>query len=79
MTATIVLTGIGELTTNDPELGTLHDAAIVLDGDRVAWVGPSRQAPAADFQLGVMGGAVLPGFVDSHAHLMHFRVFAGTL
>ena len=73
MTATIVLTGIGELTTNDPELGTLHDAAIVLDGDRVAWVGPSRQAPAADFQLGVMGGAVLPGFVDSHAHL----VFAG--
>ena len=73
MTATIVLTGIGELTTNDPELGTLHDATIVLDGDRVAWVGPSRQAPAADTRIDADGAAVLPGFVDSHAHL----VFAG--
>ena len=73
MTSSIVLDGIAELTTNDPELGTLRDAAIVLNGDRVAWVGPSRQAPAADFSLGVVGAAVLPGFVDSHAHL----VFAG--
>jgi len=73
VTSSIVLDGIAELTTNDPELGTLRDAAIVLNGDRVAWVGPSRQAPAADFSLGVVGAAVLPGFVDSHAHL----VFAG--
>jgi len=73
VTSSIVLDGIAELTTNDPELGTLRDAAIVLNGDRVAWVGPSRQAPAADFSLGVLGAAVLPGFVDSHAHL----VFAG--
>jgi imidazolonepropionase len=69
----IVLDDIGELTTNDPDLGTMRDAAIVLDGDRVAWVGPSRHAPAVDFQLPVFGAAVLPGFVDSHAHL----VFAG--
>jgi imidazolonepropionase len=70
---TIVLDRIGELTTNDPELGTMRDAALVIDGGRVAWVGPSQRAPAADFQFPLGDAAVLPGFVDSHAHL----VFAG--
>src|SRR5688572_21652046 len=51
----------------------MRDAAVVLDGDRVAWIGPSQRVPAADFQLPVFGAAALPGFVDSHAHL----VFAG--
>jgi imidazolonepropionase len=72
VTAT-VLTGIGELTTNDPELGTLADAALVIEDGRVAWVGPSQRAPAADVNLPLGGVAVFPGFVDSHAHL----VFAG--
>ncbi len=39
----------------------------------MAWVGPSAQAPAADDRIDLEGAAVLPGFVDSHAHL----VFAG--
>ncbi len=69
----VVLTGIGELTTNDPSLGTLADAAVVLDGGRVAWVGPTADAPPADRAFDVDGGAVVPGFVDPHAHL----VFAG--
>ncbi|TNC21439.1 imidazolonepropionase [Amycolatopsis alkalitolerans] len=69
----ILIDRIGELTTNDPEAGRLRDAAIVLDGTRVAWVGPSRDAPAADERLDVEGRAVLPGWVDSHTHL----VFAG--
>jgi imidazolonepropionase len=69
----LVLHGIGELLTNDPDLGTLTDAAIVLDGGTVAWVGPTHDAPAADEAVDVEGAAVLPGFVDSHAHL----VFAG--
>jgi imidazolonepropionase len=68
-----VLDRIGELTTNDPELGTMRDAALVIDGGRVAWVGPAQRAPAADFQFPIGDAAVLPGFVDSHAHL----VFAG--
>jgi imidazolonepropionase len=70
---TLVLTGIGELTTNDPDLGTLHDAALVVEERRVAWVGPTASAPAADHGVPLNGAAVLPGFVDSHAHL----VFAG--
>jgi len=44
MTAVLV-TGIGELTTQDPAVGTLTDAAVVVDTGRVAWVGPSAHAP----------------------------------
>jgi imidazolonepropionase len=68
-----LITGIGELTTNDPELGKLHDAALVIDDGRVAWIGPATGAPSADERVDVDGRAVLPGWVDSHTHL----VFAG--
>ncbi|CAA9392610.1 MAG: Imidazolonepropionase [uncultured Nocardioides sp.] len=72
-----VVTGIGELVTNDPAreglLGLVSDAAVVVEGSRVAWVGPAAEAPAADQQYDVGGRAVVPGFVDSHSHL----VFAG--
>jgi imidazolonepropionase len=70
---------IGELVTNDPTLGDgsplglLTDAALVVEGGRVAWVGPAAEAPAADTVQDVGGRAVVPGFVDSHSHL----VFAG--
>lgn len=69
---------IGELVTNDPThdgtlLGLVHDAAVLVEDDRVAWVGPSADAPAADTAIDLGGRAVIPGFVDSHAHL----VFAG--
>ncbi|PRY19747.1 imidazolonepropionase [Pseudosporangium ferrugineum] len=69
----LVITNIGELFTADDELGILHDAALVAEGGRIAWLGPAAQAPAADERLDAGGRAVLPGFVDSHAHL----VFAG--
>lgn len=72
-----LVTGIGELVTNDPthggELGIVERAAVVVEHDRVAWVGPAAAAPAADDVIDVQGRAVLPSFVDSHAHL----VFAG--
>jgi imidazolonepropionase len=69
----VALTGIGELSTQDDDLGLLHDAALVMEAGRVAWVGPAAQAPAADTAYDVGGRAVVPGFVDSHSHL----VFAG--
>ena len=72
--STTVITGIGELVTNAPEgpdvLGTISDAALVVEGSTVAWVGPAAQAPAADEQVDAGGRAVLPGFVDSHSHLV---------
>ncbi|WP_427887686.1 imidazolonepropionase [Kribbella sp. GL6] len=73
----LLLTGINSLVTNDPThgglLGELHDAALVIDGSTVAWVGQRRHAPAADAATDLGGRAVIPGFVDSHSHL----VFAG--
>ena len=77
--STTLVTGITELVTNDPALGDgsplglLPDAAVVVDGGHVAWVGPAGSAPDADIELDLGGCAVVPGFVDSHSHL----VFAG--
>ena len=71
-----LITGIGELVTNDADQGAfaaLTDAALVIAEGRVAWTGPAARAPAADAVLDAAGRAVLPGFADSHAHL----VFAG--
>jgi imidazolonepropionase len=70
---TTLVTGIGELTTQDPERGTLQDAALVIDDELIAWVGPAASAPTADERIDVEGRAVVPGFVDSHSHL----AFAG--
>jgi imidazolonepropionase len=74
--STLVLENVGTLVTNDPDLGEgplgiMRDAAVVLEGDRVAAI--DRIGAAADEQLDVGGRCVLPGFVDSHTHL----VFAG--
>jgi imidazolonepropionase len=70
----LAIRNIGELTTNDVAAeGRLKDAAVVLEGDRVAWVGPSAEAPAADEDFDAAGRALLPGWVDSHTHM----VFAG--
>jgi imidazolonepropionase len=78
-----LITNIGELVTNaapddDPGRGpgpfaALTGAALVIEDGRVAWIGPAAQAPAADEAVDCGGRAVLPGFADSHAHL----VFAG--
>jgi imidazolonepropionase len=75
---TTALTNIGTLVTNDPtlgegKLGLIRDAAVVFDGGVVAWVGKSSGAPSADTGHDLGGRAVLPGFVESHSHL----VFAG--
>jgi imidazolonepropionase len=72
MTSELV-TGIAELTTHDDERRRLHDAALVVNDGVIAWIGPAANAPAADTRTDVGGRAALPGWVDSHSHL----VFAG--
>jgi len=67
----ILIDRIGELVT--PDGPARRDAAVVVEGDRIAWIGPAADAPAADERIDADGAAVIPGFVDSHAHLM----FAG--
>lgn len=71
-----VITNIGQLVTFDPaelERPIRTDAALVIDEGIVSWVGDAANAPAADTRIDADGAAVIPGFVDSHSHL----VFAG--
>ncbi|MBX7268696.1 imidazolonepropionase [Micromonospora sp. Llam7] len=75
----LLVDNIGELVTNDPgrgeggPLGIRRRVAVLVEDGEVAWIGPAVDAPAADRRVDAGGAAVLPGFVDSHAHL----VFAG--
>lgn len=78
MSPSTVIHRIGALVTNDPALGdgplgVVPDAALVIDDGRVVWAGPASRAPAADTAHDAEGRAAIPGFVDSHSHL----VFAG--
>jgi imidazolonepropionase len=72
-----VITGIGELVTCDGTsadlLGIRSNAALVIEEDLIAWIGPVAEAPAADTKIDVGGRVIIPGFVDSHSHL----IFAG--
>ena len=74
----LLIDDIGELVTNDPSLGrgplgVLPAAALVVEAGRIAWTGSRTAAPACDERHSASGNAVVPGFVDSHTHL----VFAG--
>ena len=72
----LVIDNIGLLVTCDPSLGEgplglVRDAAVVIEGERVASI--ERAGAAGDERLDAEGRCVIPGFVDSHTHL----VFAG--
>jgi imidazolonepropionase len=74
--SSLAIENIGLLVTNDPSLGEgplgiLRDASLVFEGDRVAAV--EGKSAAADRSFDAAERCVLPGFVDSHTHL----VFAG--
>ena len=79
MTSTLVH-NIGQLVTNDPQhdgtkLGVIENAALLIEDGVVAWAGPDSDAPTHHIKhrLDAMGRAVIPGFVDSHTHM----IFAG--
>ncbi|MDN5688260.1 MAG: imidazolonepropionase [Brachybacterium sp.] len=81
MTSTLI-TGISELWTLDPALDdpaaphgaadgqVLRGAALVIEDGVIAWTGRAAEAPSADDAIDVGGRAVLPGWVDSHSHLI---------
>ena len=76
---TVLYTDIRELVTNDPAngdgdpLGIITGAALVVDGAEIAWLGRHTDAPDADDRISCADTSVIPGFIDSHTHL----VFAG--
>ena len=69
MSSTLI-TNIGLLVTPERELS---DAAVISNDGLIAWFGSARDAPAADDSIDAGGRCVIPGFVDTHSHLM----FAG--
>lgn len=69
----LAIRGIGELVSWADEQPVRREAGLVIDDGRVAWIGDSADTPAADEVIEADGAAVIPGFVDSHTHL----VFAG--
>ncbi|MGF2950603.1 imidazolonepropionase [Microbacterium alcoholitolerans] len=67
-----LITNIGELTTNAGS-GDLADAAVLIDHGRIEWVGPADDVPADPEgceEVDARGRAVIPGFVDSHSHIV---------
>ena len=76
--SSVAITDIGSLVTNDSTLGDgalglRSNAAIVIVDGKIAWIGDSESVGITDNRISVAGKTVIPGFVDSHAHL----VFAG--
>jgi imidazolonepropionase len=69
----VAIAKIGELVTWAPDRPVRHDAGLVISDGAVAWIGDAADLPAADEVIDAGGRAVIPGFVDSHTHL----VFAG--
>lgn len=74
----LLLHNISSLATMDDQMAagpmaTLQDAAVIMEQGRIVWVGAADEAPAADDAIDLGGRSVLPGWVDSHTHL----VFAG--
>ena len=68
-----LITAIAELTTH-ADAGTLHDAAVLIEDGHIAWVGEAAEAKVDGLEVVDAGGrAMIPGFVDSHSHI----VFAG--
>ena len=79
MTSTLVH-NIGQLVTNDPQhdgtkLGLIENAALLIEDGVVAWAGSDTDAPTHHIKhrFDAHGRAVIPGFVDSHTHM----IFAG--
>ena len=79
MTSTLI-TNIGQLVTNDPthdgtKLGLIKDASLLIEDGVIAWAGSNADAPTHHIKkiIDAEGKCVLPGFVDSHTHM----IFAG--
>ncbi len=57
------------------DIGEIHDAAMVFDGDTIRWVGRETDMPgefrrlAGDAPVDAGGSVVVPGLIDCHTHL----------
>ena len=56
------------------DTGTLSNAYLLMEDDRIADFGPMNEMPEADAYIDAEGGLLMPSFCDSHTHI----VYAGT-
>ena len=61
---------------NGQPYGLVEDAALAVEGDTVAWVGPRSELPAsllarATLQHDAKGALITPGLIDCHTHLVY--------
>ncbi len=54
--------------------GTLSNAYLLMEDDRIADFGPMNEMPEAEAYIDAEGGLLMPSFCDSHTHI----VYAGT-
>lgn len=73
----LLLANIGQLATCPPDhpqhdAGLIDDAALLVEGDRIAWSGPAADLPEVADSVAVHdceGRLVIPGLIDCHTHL----------
>lgn len=65
----ILLTGL-QAATMRSGYGLIPDAALLVDGDRIAWAGPRSDAPKGHEALDFQGRLVTPGLIDCHTHIV---------
>jgi imidazolonepropionase len=68
----ILLTDCRAATMAAPEgYGAIEDAAIAIEGRRIAWIGKTSEAPKGAKETVSLGGRwVTPGLIDCHTHLV---------
>ena len=64
----IVLRGGTVLTMNDAH-EILHDADVLVVGERLEAVGPGLEVPEGTYEIDAAGGIVMPGMIDTHRHM----------
>ncbi|MFA4874699.1 MAG: imidazolonepropionase [bacterium] len=76
----LLISNISRLVTMDPadgregRLGVIEDAAVRIEGDRIAWLGRAAELPLVqgpEQVIDAAGCVVMPGLVDCHTHLVH--------
>lgn len=67
-----LINNIGRLISMDEDLGNIEDAAIIISGEKIEWVGHHNDMPLGDYEeISANCGVVFPGLVDCHTHLVH--------
>lgn len=66
----MLLTNLKAATMRDG-YGLIEDAAILIEGGRIAWVGPRAEAPSGHDTTDCEGRLATPGLIDCHTHIVY--------